>query len=276
MEGDKITSILSKPDIDFKDDFRQAFIVAKYEIMKFMSGKKILIFGVINALVLALMAVVIFAFDIDLSLGMENYTAAQGGIALFLSVSSYLMLLGATLFSATSLVSEFEERTALVLFTKPIRKGSIFMGKMMASFALNLIFLVLYYAIASIVIGIKTGEFTANVFPSLGYCTFYILALTGIAMLFSALMKKSSSASILTFIFILLVPGIITVIIDVATLSSGGNAPDLWFMLNIASGSITDSIAGSVSNGPRDALVMLIWGLVPLIGSYLLFRRREV
>ena len=58
-------SILSKPDIDFKDDFRQAFIVAKYEIMKFMSGKKILIFGIINALVLAILTIVIFAVKIE-------------------------------------------------------------------------------------------------------------------------------------------------------------------------------------------------------------------
>ena len=38
-------SVLTKPQIDYKDDFRQALIVAKYEIMKFMSGKKILIVG---------------------------------------------------------------------------------------------------------------------------------------------------------------------------------------------------------------------------------------
>ena len=262
-------SILSKPDIDFKDDFRQAFIVAKYEIMKFMSGKKILIFGIINALVLAILTIVIFAVQID-------NLDTKLGLSLYISVSSWLMLLGATLFSASSLVAEFEEKTALMLFTKPIRKGSIFMGKMMASYALNLIFVIIYYAIASIAIAIKTGGFTSNIFASIGYCMLYILSLTGIAMLFSALMKKSSSASILTFVFILLVPSIIAIAIQIIAFSSGGSTPDMWYILDYASQSVATSISGTVDNGPRDALVMLVWGIVPLLGSYFLFRRREV
>ena len=262
-------SILSKPDIDFKDDFRQAFIVSKYEIMKFMSGKKILIFGIINALVLAILTIVIFSVNID---GLNT----EMGLSLYISVSSWLMLLGATLFSASSLVAEFEEKTALMLFTKPIRKGSIFMGKMMASYGLNLAFVIIYYLVASVAIAIKTGGFTTNIFASIGYCMLYILALTGIAMLFSALMKKSSSASILTFVFILLVPAIIGIAIQVITIASGGEAPDMWYILDYASQSVATSINGVVPYGPRDALVMLVWGLVPLIGSYLLFRRREV
>lgn len=262
-------SILSKPDIDFKDDFRQAFIVAKYEIMKFMSGKKILIFGIINALVLAILTIVIFAVKID-----EMNT--EFGLGLYIGISSWLMLLGATLFSASSLVAEFEERTALMLFTKPIRKGSIFMGKMMAAYGLNLGFVIIYYVVASVAIAIKTGGFSVNIFASLGYCMLYILALTGIAMLFSALMKKSSSASILTFVFILLVPSIVAIAVTIMTISSGGDQPDLWFILDYASQAVATSIQGTVPYGPRDALVMLVWGLVPLLGSYFLFRRREV
>ena len=262
-------SILSKPDIDFKDDFRQAFIVAKYEIMKFMSGKKILIFGIINALVLAILTIVIFAVKI------ENLDTEMG-LGLYIGISSWLMLLGATLFSASSLVAEFEEKTALVLFTKPIRKGSIFMGKMMASYGLNLGFVILYYIIASVAIAIKTGGFSANIFASIGYCMLYILALTGIAMLFSALMKKSSSASILTFVFILLVPSIVAIAVTIISISSGGSEPDLWYILDYASQAVATSINGPVENGPRDALVMLVWGIVPLLGSYFLFRRREV
>ena len=260
-------SILSKPDIDFKDDFRQAFIVSKYEIMKFMSGKKILIFGIINALVLAILTIVIFAVNID---GLDT----ELGLSLYIGVSSWLMLLGATLFSASSLVSEFEERTALVLFTKPIRKGSIFMGKMMASYGLNLIFVIFYYIVASIAIAIKTGGFTSNIFPSIGYCMLYILALTGIAMLFSALMKKSSSASILTFVFILLVPSIIAMVVVLVTGSS--DLSSYWYILDVASTSITYVIDGTVENGVRDFFVMILWGLIPTIGAYYLFRRREV
>ena len=81
---------------------------------------------------------------------------------------------------------------------------------------------------------------------------------------------------ILTFVFILLVPTIIAIAVSIMALSSGGDAPDMWYILDYASQSVATSINGTVDNGPRDALVMLVWGLVPLIGSYLLFRRREV
>ena len=260
---------VTKPQIDYKDDLRQAFIVCKYEIMKFMSGKKILIFGIINILVLALLTAVIFAVNID---GLDTKT----GLSLYIGISSWLMLFGATLFSSVTLVSEFEERTSLMLFTKPIRKSSIFLGKLFAAYALNLVFVVLYYVIASVAIAIKTGGFTSNMFASIGYCMLYILALTGIAMFFSAFMKKSSSASILTFIFILLVPSLIGVIIQVITISSGGNAPDMWYILDYASQSVATSINGPVENGPRDALVMMLWGIAPILMSYFIFRKREV
>ena len=259
----------AKANIDIKDDLRQAFIVGRYEVMKFLSGKKILIFGIINILVLALLTGVIFAVELD---GLTTET----GLGLYIGISSWLMLFGATLFSSVTLVSEFEERTSLMLFTKPIRKSSIFIGKFLAAYGLNFVFMVFYYVVASIAIAIKTGGFTSNMFISLGYCALYILSLTCIAMLFSALMKKASSASILTFIFILLVPSIIGVIIQVATISSGGDAPDLWYILDAASQSVATSIGGPVENGLRDAIVMFIWGIVPLIGAYFIFRKREI
>ena len=175
---------------------------------------------------------------------------------------------------SVTLVSEFEERTSLMLFTKPIRKSSIFLGKFLAAYFLNLAFVIFYYIVAAIVVAIKTGGFTANIFPSMGYCALYIFSLTGIATVFSAMMKKSSSASILTFVFILLVPGIIEVIILAAT-ASGGSI-ETWYILNDASNAVINSLTGPVANGLRDALVMIAWGLIPAVAAYFLFRKREV
>ena len=269
MEG-----VNNKANIDFKDDLRQALIVFKYEIMKLFSGKKILIFGIINVLILALLTALIFIFDIDGSaLGIPNDIFC---IELYLSVSSYLMLFGATLFSAGTLVSEFEERTSLLLFTKPIRKISIFLGKMSAAYVLNLLFLIFYYVVTAVAISLKFGTFTTDLLVSVGYCAVYIFSLTGIALLFSSLMKKSSSASILTFLFILLVPSIVGIAIQLITISSGGDAPDLWYILNSASQSVAACLEGPVENGPRDAFVMFTWGFVPTVAAYFLFRRREV
>ena len=256
--------VYDKAKLDLKDDLRLACIVAKYEGIKFMSGKKIMIFGILIVAVLALISVAVLGF------GGDNVTT-EGGLYTYISFAELLILIGATLFSSVTLVSEFEERTSLMLFTKPIRKSSIFLGKFVAAFILNAVLMLFYYIVSAIMVAIKTGGFTDNIFPSFGLCLIYIFSLTGIAIFFSSLMKKSSSASILTFVFILLVPAIIQIVVSVA-----GNI-DPWFMLNYAEAAMMYSISGTGSyDGLRDALVMLVWGIVPLIASYFLFRGRQV
>ncbi len=155
--ADVVESI--KRNIDFKDDTRQAFIVARYEFMKFLSGKKIFIYGIINAIALAAVTAVMFITKDDFT--------ADTGMSSFVSFLSLILLIGVTLFASVTLVSEFEERTTLLLFTKPIRKGSIFAGKFMAAYSLSLAFVIVYYVIAAIVVAIDTGGFTGNMFTSL-------------------------------------------------------------------------------------------------------------
>ena len=259
--ADMVESI--KRNIDIKDDTRQAFIVMRYEFMKFISGKKIFIYAVINLIILGIIAAIFFTSS--------GNTTTEGMMGDFVSFQSLTILIGVTLFASVTLVSEFEERTSLLLFTKPIRKGSIFAGKFLAAYLLCFAFIIVYYFAAAILTSIETGGFTSKMFPSLGYCALDLFAYIGIAMLFSALMKKSSSASILTFVFILLVPAIIQIVVSV-----GGNI-DAWFMLNYAEAAMMYSISGTGSyDGLRDALVMFVWGIVPLIASYFLFRGRQV
>ena len=259
--------VVSRPEKDYKDDLRQAMIVSKYEVMKFISGKKIYIFAILEALVLGLLAVVMFFFS-------NGEISTKGGLATYISFISLLMLVGATLFSSVTLVSEFEERTSFMLFTKPIRKSSIFIGKFLAAYVLNLLFVIAYYILSAILVAIKTGGSAVELLASLGYCAAYIFALTGIAILFSALMKKSSSASILTFVFILLVPSIVVSIVAIATGSM--DVSSYWYILDVAEASVPNAISDSVENGARDFFVMILWGLIPAIWAYVLFKRREV
>ena len=257
----------AKPSIDIKDDLRQAVIVGKYETIKFFSGKKIFIFGGLILLVAALVTILFIAFPSD-------NTTPRDVASSFVSFVTLLLLIGATLFSSVALVSEFEERTAFTLFTKPVRKYSIFLGKFVAAYLLNLGTILVFYILGVIVTACLTGGFVKEIVVSFGYASLYAFALTGIAILFSALMKKSSSASIMTFIFILLVPSIIAMIILLA-MGSGTDVMDFWFILDVAANSLIDCFDKPVA-GVRNALVMIAWGLVPAIASYLIFRNKEV
>ncbi len=248
------------------EDLRQALIVSRYEALKFLSGYKLLIFGImmITSLLLLSIANIIF---------MDNPTV-NSVYSSFISFVSLLALLGATLFTSTTLSSEFEERTALVLFTKPIKKSSIFLGKILIAFALNVVIFAIYYIVTTLVGLIITHDISIDLLASFGYLVTYIFTLTGIAVMFSSLMKKSSSASILTFVFVLLVPSLILAVIMLA--QDNMNVNDYWYFLDSAAASITYSVTGDVVNGPRDVATMFVWGLIPMIIAYRHFIKKEL
>lgn len=249
------------------EDIRQASIVSRFEVLKYLSGYKLLIFGIIVIATLALTTVALIIFPGDEGVN-------KGVYAVYLSFITLLALLGATLFTSTTLCSEFEERTALVLFTKPIKKSSIFLGKVFIAFVLNVVIFAVFYLIVVVMGLILKGDFTTDILTSFGYLVAYVFAVTGIAVMFSSLMKRSSSASILTFIFVLLVPNLI---LSVIMISQGAkDVSGYWYFLDVAASSITTSVSGTVSNGLRDVIVMLIWGLIPMIVGYLRFSRREL
>ena len=258
----------TKLKIDLKDDIRQTFIVMKYEMIKFKTGKKIYIYGIVNIIALVAMAVALFINS--------NTVTTEGALRSFISLLNLILLIGATLFSSVTLVSEFEEKTSLVLFTKPIRRASIFFGKFLAAYILNFGFTVVYYILAAIVVLVKTGGFTPNMFISIGFCMAYIFALTGIAMFFSSVMKKSSSASILTFVFLLLVPSIITAIVVAIQGNITEDSFYLWYMIDTAWSIVPDSIAGQARDGALETLVMLIWGIIPTAIACRVFRKKQI
>jgi len=250
------------------EDLRQASIVSRYELLKYFSGYKLLIFGIIVAVALVLMTVTCLIFQKDSSVN-EIYST-------YISFVALLALLGVALFTSPTICSEFEERTALVLFTKPIKKSTIFLGKIVIGFALNIIVFAIYYLVTMLVGLVITGNVSMDLWASFGYLVAYIFALTGIAVMFSSLMKKSSSASILTFIFVLFVPSLILSVIMLA--QNNMNVGDYWYFIDSASTAITYSVSATqtVSNGLRAVVVMLVWGLIPMIIGYLRFAKREL
>ncbi len=246
------------------EDIRQAFVVSRYEQIKYFSGLKMLIYGVIVAAVLILLAVSQIIF-------MRDSTHEQI-TSLYVGFTALLALLGATLFASTTLSSEFEERTALILFTKPIRKSSIFLGKFLTSFMINVVIMAVYYIAVAILSLVLSGEVSPHLFESYGYLVMYIFAVTGIAMMFSSLMKRSSSAAVLTFIFLLLGP---TLILSILMMAQGGNVNDYWYFIDSAKSAITNCISESV-DVTKTVGTLFVWGIIPIIIAFLRFNRREL
>ncbi len=270
------------------DDIRQSGVVAMNEIRKFMSARKFRLYIGLVVLIVALITVLPYIVG-------DGLSGSSGSVfSSYIGYASFLVMLGATLFASYTIVSEFEERTALILFTRPIRRSSIFIGKLVACYVLVAAVMMVYYAAALLVSLAVGGTLVTSFLPSIAMCLLFVFAASGVAMLVSSLFKKGGTAAVITFIVILLLLPVISAVLSTAGI-------DTWFMLDSAMGSITTSIpeyveqsnqaltdlgeALGITISPdmlvqaadclRSGAVMLAWGLVTLVLSFLAFARRE-
>jgi ABC-2 type transport system permease protein len=258
-----------------KDDFRQVTIIAKNEVRKFIRGKKFLIYLV---LIIAVFALITF---LPYLLGGSLGDTPGRVISIYISFATFLAVLAAALFASVVYVSEFEERTALILFTRPVKKTTIFIGKFLGCIALELVAIIGYYAAAGVATLAMTGGFPDIFGMSMGYMILYTFAATGVASVFSTMMRKAGTATVMTFLTLLLFITIISQIVAVAT------DIDPWFMLDEAANAILtcipeyiDMVSGTMQNVQAPDAVktvgtMLGWGIASTVLSWILFTRKE-
>ena len=206
-----------------KDDFRQSLIIAKNEIIKSVRGKRFLAAAILTAIVWALITIVPFFT----SRGWGDMTLGDM-LSSYLLYAYMMVILIVGLVGSVALVSEYEERTALILFTRPVKKTTIFLGKFVSSFVLSALLMIGYYVGVIVMTLIYHQTVPSNLFFSYLMSCCFIVAATGISFIFSAVMKKSSVCIIFTILAIMVVIPIIT------KMMSG----DTWYMLTTAADSI--------------------------------------
>ncbi|MGI6493438.1 MAG: ABC transporter permease [Candidatus Methanomethylophilaceae archaeon] len=266
---------------DFSDDLRQAYVVAKNEFVKYLRGKKIILVGLILLLVWGLITALPVLFN-------ESMTATDHFTG-YVSFAYLLVVIIVAMFASGAISSEYEERTALVIFTRPIKKWPIFIGKLFAALMLGIVAMVFYYLLSILAIFAYTQALPPNILLSLAFAILYIFAATGVAMMFSSLVKKSGTSAILTFFFLFLITNILYSMLAVYNIEP-------WYIIDYVFTHITNAVlygttvmppvsqpimeGMSVMQPGYDPLkatgVAVVWGVVTLAISYLLMRRREI
>ena len=261
------------------DDFRQVGVIAKNEFRKFVRGRKILLYILLVGLIVALNV-----YFLNGSVILEYFESMdKSDLVLYLHTSSvsFLVLIGAVLFASYTIVSEFEERTYLLLFTRPVKKTSIFVGKFLACYAIVTIMVLIYYGISAL----HSFAVAGAVSSAMGYTLFLtlidIFALSGMAMLFSTLVKRGSVSALMTFFVILMVPSIILalMIFKDPLLMSGGTAYQLenyWYLINVAESAIPEVVLNINLSLAMPILSMFLWGAIPLTAAWAVFLNKEV
>lgn len=249
------------------DDLRQLLVIAKNEMRKFLRGRKILLFILLVALFLvlniAIPALYWDRFGLRLSTPERIMLWNAGNV-------SFIALIGAVIFASFTIVSEFEERTYLLLFTRPVKKTTIFAGKFLACYAITLLVVLVYYGVSAVHSLVLEGAVTSKIFASIGMAMADIFAVSGLAVFFSTISKKGSTSALMTFFLVLIIPSILSVILFL--IQPGG---DHWYLLNVAEESIS-SIIDSAIQASNSLVTFFLWGAVPLLAGWLIFLRKEV
>jgi len=205
------------------NSLRQIATVTRYELLKYLRGRRLLAIVVLTIIISAIFLIVPPAIGSDYSKDPREFTVNM------LSFLSILAILSATFFGADAIVSEYESKTGYFLFPNPIRKTVIFLGKFIASALVSVGAIGLYYAIAVVSVRVIDGSIPTNTGVSFIYSLFYLFAILAIAYLLSAVMRSSVYSLVLTFFTFFLILPIVDAVGSIAKFKP-------WFSVTFASG----------------------------------------
>ncbi|TLZ58707.1 MAG: hypothetical protein E6K15_00270 [Methanobacteriota archaeon] len=256
--------------------FSQVVTVARYEIRKYIRGRRLLGMVILVGLIVGLFV------GLPPALGIKYASTPDAFVSTFATFSGLLVVLGGVLFASDALVSEHEKRTGYFLFPNPVRREILVLGKIAASVIVCAAVLSLYYGAAAIAALAVTHSLTWDVGLSYVYALAYMIAVVGIAYLISALLKSTVAAAVLTFFLFTLIFSIVGGILPLAKVEP-------WFIPTSASGIIANALGGpAIRGGPgggdvgfvpdpvTSVLVFAAYAIAGGILSILLFRRREL
>jgi len=274
-------------------DVRQIGTVTKYELVKYLRGRRLL------AIILLTVIVRAFILVVPPAVGAPFDKDPTEFITTVLHFVVALVVLGATFFGADAIVSEFESKTGYFSFPHPIRKTTIFLGKFVASALVSVGAISLYYVIEVVSVRVIDGSIPVNTGLSFAYTLVGLLAILAVAYLFSAVMRSSVYSIMLTFFTFFLILPIVDVLGTIAKFKP-------WFSITFANGisqyifqnpyptdnvfSATAPLGLSAAVGGTQAssvvqyypdvrlslAVMAAYFVVAFVSSILLFQRREM
>jgi ABC-2 type transport system permease protein len=219
-------------------DLRQIGIVTRYELLKHLRRRRLPAVLAIAALVAILLIVVPYALNVR-----YPEEAKQGGSTFFSFASTLIVIVGA-FFAGDAIASEFEHKTGYVLFPNPVRRVSLVLGKFAAAFISSLLPIGLYYVLG---VGSLLGIYHTvplEIGGSFLYAMLYLCCVLGVTFLFSAVLRSSMTATLLSFFAFILIFQIVSSVVTLA-------AVEPWFMPNYAAGSIIQVI-----NPQQDAVLV--------------------
>jgi ABC-2 type transport system permease protein len=259
----------------------QCGVQAEFEFLNYLRSTRFYILLTIVATIgIAIMAVMyVYRPSTYLSSPASFYSEWWG------TVAGLCVILAGIFFGADAISTEFQRKTGYYLLPNPVRRSSIFIGKLIASFLASAIAIGVFAAITLVDGGIYFGLNVPYQFgESFVFALVYILPVLGFSFFISSLFKDNSYSILLTSILLLFGFNFITPL--VSTLSNS----EPWYVLTYGAGIIKNVlspsgypahevvIAGSTSYSvtiPEGLAIMFGYFVIALILGVVLFEKED-
>lgn len=263
-------------------EFEKLGIVIKYEFLKHIRRRRLyVILGI--ALLAELLALILIPVLQD------GYPDSVMIMAAMLTVGASLASIGAIFFAGDAIAGEFESKTGYMLFTNPVRRTTLVIGKYLACLIAVVLLVVFAYIISAISLLVIYQQVPIEMLTSLGLCLLYAAAVLSTTFFFSAISKGSMGATVMTLLFVWVLCGILE-----SVLAFTGNP--YWFILSaggdsvaLAYGSLESFMAGfgmgrfeeMMAHYEPLTLGMAAWGMsiylvAGFVTSIFISRRRQL
>ena len=256
-----------------------------------------------RAITSLIISLAIFALTLIIQIIQENQGApvtddpAQYFLG-YLFMVDFLILIIAATFGGSIIAEDFEKQTGNLLFPK-ITKDRLLVGRIIARYIYSMAAVTFYYVLVAITTFIKYEGIPKIIWGSLGWALLYTFALLSFVTMFSALMKRSSTAMVSSILIVLMVFQLLTMILMYTgvtvepffMLTYYANIIRSWFNMPAddqrftefsfqggPGGQMTDGntyMSWSTPSAEGAIIGMLVYSAICLMIAYLVFRRRQ-
>jgi ABC-2 type transport system permease protein len=218
------------------NDIFETYLSVKFELVKHLKRRRLPIVAA-----LAVIAPLIFYVKVPDTAGVFAATV--------LSFLNILIIISAAMFAGDAVCGEFEKKTSLLLFPTPQRRSAIFAGKYVAALLATFLVVILYYLVMTLQIGqlYGWGQIPTELAKSFLTALIYSFSAVSVVFLFSAILKRSISSTIVGFLFLLMIlPIVATVLMRVDQ--------EPWFIVTYSANLIRDvlGVSSSLPFGPGE------------------------
>jgi len=222
-------------------EFERLKVVTWYEFLKHLRRKRL--YWILGVVIVAELAVLIGLPTLGEGYPDDKMVAGVmvAGVmiaAAMLSIGPSLATLGAVFFAGDVIAGEFERKTGYILFTNPVRRTTLVIGKYLACYAAVVLLVLLGYGIVCISLLAIYGQVPIETAKSFGLCLLFAGSVLSLTFFFSSVSKGAMGATVMTLVFLMVISGVIDGVLTMA------GQPHSWYLLSSAGDSIVTVYGG--------------------------------